>query len=218
MDLVGEASNTFSVDEPVLPLPPFVDVTVPVVFAYDPPAAATTVVVIVQLLFAAIDPPLKETNPPPSAAVNVPPQLLDVTAGVVFTSPVGYVSVKATPVRAVAAFEFAIVIVSVEATFAVVGFGAKDFAIEGGATTVTVFKLVLFASLVSVTTVFGSTVAVFARLPAAVGVTANVTLNDAPAGSVTVPPLAAHERAVPTIEQLIVPVGGVAPFVTVGEP
>ena len=89
MDLVGDASNTFNVEVPVLPLPPFVEVTVPVVLANDPPAAATTVVVIVQLPFAAIDPPLKETDPPPLAAVNVPTQVLDVTAGVVFTKPVG---------------------------------------------------------------------------------------------------------------------------------
>ena len=86
-----------------------------------------------------------------------------------------------------------------------------------GATTVTVSEPVLLASLLSVTFPFGSTVAVFARLPAAVGVTANVTLNDAPAGNVTTP-LATQLRAVPVIEQLIVPVGGVPPFITVSAP
>ena len=114
-------------------------------------------------------------------------------------------------------FEFVIVNVNVDTLPTEIGSGAKFFEIEGGATTVTVSEPVLLASLLSVTFPFGSTVAVFARLPAAVGVTANVTLNDAPAGNVTTP-LATQLRAVPVIEQWIVPVGGVPPFVTVSAP
>ena len=86
-----------------------------------------------------------------------------------------------------------------------------------GVTTLTVFEPVLFVSLPSITLLFGSTVTVFKRLPAAVGVTANVMLNEAPAGRVTAP-LAAQLKAVPVMEQLIVPVGGVLPFVTVNAP
>ena len=86
-----------------------------------------------------------------------------------------------------------------------------------GARTVTVSEPVLFVSLPSVTLLLGSTLAVFARLPAAVGETTNVTLNEAPAGSVTAP-LAAQAKAVPVMKQLIVPVGGVLPFVTVSAP
>lgn len=89
--------------------------------------------------------------------------------------------------------------------------------VEVGATTVTVFELVLFVSLPSVTLLFGSTVTVLARLPAAVGVTVKVMLNEAAAGRVTTP-FATQLRAVPAIEQLIVPVGGVLPFVTVTGP
>jgi hypothetical protein len=217
MDLEGEASKTFNVDEPVLPLPPFVEVTVPVVLAYAPPAAATTEVVIVQLLFAGIDPPVKETEPTPAVAVNVPPHVLDVTAGVVFTKPVGYVSVNATPVSAVAVFEFEIVSVSVDATFAVVGLGEKDFVIAGGARTVTTFVLALLVSSTSAITLPGSTVAVLDKLPVTVGVTANVTLNEAPVGNVTAP-FATQLRLGPvTIEQFIVPVGAVPPGVTVND-
>jgi len=86
-----------------------------------------------------------------------------------------------------------------------------------GVRTLTVFEPVLLASSLSGTLLFGSTVAVLARLPATVGVTANVMLNEAAAGRVTAP-LATQLRAVPVIEQLIVPVGGVLPFVTVTAP
>lgn len=119
--------------------------------------------------------------------------------------------------RAVAVFEFVIVIVSVEAVFAVVGFGAKDFAIEGGAITVTAFVLALLVSSTSVMLPFGSTVAVLDNEPAAVGVTANVTLNKDPAGNITAP-LATQLRLGPvTMEQLIVPVGDIPPGVTVND-
>src|SRR5688572_18547409 len=87
-----------------------------------------------------------------------------------------------------------------------------------GARTVTVSRAVLFTSLPSGTLLFGSMLAVFGRLPAVVGVTVNVTLNDAPAENVTIPPLASQLKAVPVMEQLIVPVGGVLPSVTNGAP
>jgi hypothetical protein len=121
---------------PVLPLPPFVDVTVPVVLLYDPPAAATTLTVIVQLLLAGMEPSLKLILPPAATAVKVPPQVLEVVNGVAFINPVGYVSEKAAPLSTVLAFEFVKVNVSVEFTFATTGFGEKDFAIVGGAITV----------------------------------------------------------------------------------
>ena len=108
--------------------------------------------------------------------------------------------------------------VSVLVPPAKIGSGEKFLEMDGGATTVTVSEPVLFASLLSETLPLGSTVAVFASVPAAVGVTANTTLNDAFAGSVTDPPLATQVRLVPLIVQLIVPVGGVAPLVTVSTP
>jgi len=89
MDLDGEALNTVSVADEVLPLPPLVDVTVPVVLAYDPAVAATTATVMVQLPFAAIVPPLRLILPPPAAAVSVPPQVFVVARGVALTKPDG---------------------------------------------------------------------------------------------------------------------------------
>lgn len=56
-----------------------------------------------------------------------------------------------------------------------------------------------------------------ARLPAVLGVTATVMLKEAPVGRVTAP-LATQLNAVTATEQLIVPVGGVLPFVTVRVP
>src|SRR5688572_9471314 len=89
---------------------------------------------------------------------------------------------------------------------------------EGWASkTATVSEPVLLPSLYSSTFPLGSTVAVFARLSAADGVTAKVTLNEPFTGNVTIP-LATQLKAVPVIEQSIVPVDGVAPFVTVTAP
>ena len=79
------------------------------------------------------------------------------------------------------------------------------------------FEPVLLVSLLSRTLLLGSTVAVLARLPAVLGVTATVMLKEAPVGRVTAP-LATQLNAVTATEQLIVPVGGVLPFVTVMVP
>ena len=59
--------------------------------------------------------------------------------------------------------------------------------------------------------------AVFGRFPPVVEATLNVILKEAPAVKET-EPLAVQAKAVPAIEQLIVPVGGVLPLVTVSAP
>jgi len=199
----------------VLPVPPFVEVTAPVVLFFTPAVEPVTVTLNVQLPLAAIEPPLNAIVSG-AVVVNVPPHWVVEEAATV--KPAGRVSVTATPVKAVPAFGFVIVKLNVVVPFNRMVAAPNDLLIEGGATTVTVSDAVLFVSSSSVIFPFGSTVAVFARLPAEVGVTATVTLNDAPAGNVTVPPLATQLRAVPVIEQPIVPVGGVAPFVTVNAP
>src|SRR6266581_2855334 len=84
-DLAGCASNTVNVEDAVLPVPPLVEETFPVVLAYVPPVAATTLTVILQLPLAAIVPPLKLIVPTPAVAVNVPPQVFVVERGVAFT-------------------------------------------------------------------------------------------------------------------------------------
>lgn len=177
-----------------------------------------TSTVMVHVLFAAIDPPESTMLPPPAVAVSVPPQVFVVESGELFVIAAGYVSVKATPVSAVPVLGLVSVNVSVEVPPDAIGSGAKFLAMSGAATTRIVFKLVLFVSSLSLIKLLESTVAVFANDPAAVGVTVNVTLNDAPTGSVTAPPLATHDRLVPIIEQAIVPVGVVPPGVTVSAP
>lgn len=107
--------------------------------------------------------------------------------------------------------------VNVELTFATVGLGEKDLEIEGAAKTVTVSELELLVSSSSVMLPFGSTSAVLARLAAALGVTGKVTLKEESLESVT-GPLAMQFRAVPVMEQLIVPVGAVLPLVKVNAP
>ena len=131
--------------------------------------------------------------------------------------PAGNVSVKAMPASVVPVFGLSIVKLRVVVPFNGIVAAPKDLLIEGAATTVTVFDPVLFVSLYSSTFPPGSTVAVFARSPAAVGVTPKVTLNELLTGIVTAP-FATQLKAVPVMEQSIVPVGGVAPFVMINAP
>ena len=83
--------------------------------------------------------------------VRVPPHTADVPVGTV--SPVGKVSVKATPVRAVLAFGLVMVKVRVEVPFTWIEDGLNPFWIDGGATTVrpAVFDAVPVPPLVELT-------------------------------------------------------------------
>src|SRR5579885_3616372 len=89
----GEATVKLAVA--VLPVPPFVEVTLPVVFVYWPEAAPVTVTENWHWPLAAIVAPDSEI-PVGAVTVRVPPQ----TDAVAFATvrPVGSVSVKATPV------------------------------------------------------------------------------------------------------------------------
>ena len=169
----------------------------------------------VQVPLAAIVAPVNDMLPG-AVVVKVPPHCEAEELATV--RPEGTVSVNATPVNAVPVFRLVIVNVNVVVPFNGMVAAPKDFAIEGGAMTVTTSVLELLVLSSSVRLPSGSTVAVFDRMPAAVGVTANVTLNDAPAGKVTVPPLATQLRLGPlTMEQLIVPIGAIPPGVKVNE-
>ena len=159
--------------------------------------------------------PLNEITPVAAVVVNVPPHWGAEES--VTVRPAGRVSEKATPVSAVVAFGFVMVKVNV-VVLPTARLAAPNDLMVGDATTVTVSEPVLFVSLISNTFPFGSTVAVLARLPATVGVTAKVTLKEAPTGKVTAR-FATQLRAVFAIEQLMVPpVGGVAPLTTVNGP
>src|SRR5258708_1335717 len=84
----------------VLPVPPLVEVTLPVVLTKFPEAVAVMLTVRVQVLLAAMVPPVSEMLPEPATAVAVPPQVLVRPVGVATTRPAGRVSRKATPVSA----------------------------------------------------------------------------------------------------------------------
>ena len=201
-DLEGAASNTFKVEVAVLPVPPFVEETLPVVLMYAPAAATLTDAATVQLPLGMIDPPARVIVFPPDVPLTVPPHCGEATSAARITPP-GKVSVNATPVRTVLVFGFVMVSSSVDVPPATIGFGENDFEMEGGAITVTVSVPVLFVSFVSVILLFGSTVAVFARLPAEAGVTLKVTTKLPPIPIPAEPPFAIQESVPAEIVQLI---------------
>src|ERR1051326_1862297 len=86
---------TVRLAEAVLPVPPLVEVTFPVVFVYWPAAAPVTVTLNWHWLFTAIVAP-ESAMPVGAVVVSVPPQTVAVALATV--SPVGSVSVNATPV------------------------------------------------------------------------------------------------------------------------
>jgi hypothetical protein len=214
---VAVGASTLTVALAVLPVPPFVEETVTLLF-FVPAVEPSTFTENVQLPPAASVAPERLTVEEPAKAVIVPPPQLPVRPlGLATTNPAGRLSVKAMPVRVVPVLGLSIVKLKVVVPFNGMLAAPKDLLITGAAMTVIVFEPVLFPSLSSSATLLGSTIAVLARLPAAVGVTAKVTLNDPFTGSVTIP-AAMQLKAVPVIEQLIVPVGGVTPFVIVNAP
>jgi len=118
----------------LLPVPPFVDETFPVVLTLAPDEVAVTFTVTVQLLLDATVPADNATLPEP--AVAVPPQVLVNAFGVATTIPAGNGSINATPFRALL---LGLVIVSVRLVVPFNGILAAPnaFPIDGGATTVT---------------------------------------------------------------------------------
>jgi len=130
----GVATDRFAVA--VLPVPPLVELTLPVVLTKLPEAVPVMFTVSVQVLLTAIVPPVSETLPEPATAVAVPPHVLVSPLGVATTRPAGKVSVNATPVSATA-LPAGLVIVKVNDVVPFNGIAAapKALTIEGGATT-----------------------------------------------------------------------------------
>ena len=117
----------------MLPVPPLVDVTFPVVFVYELTAVPVTVTLKLQLLLAAMLAP-ENVMVDGAVSVTVPPQTPALAFGTV--SPVGRISVKPTPVSAtvllglvVEKFRDVVVPRGIEG-------GVKDFVNTGGPTTV----------------------------------------------------------------------------------
>ncbi len=117
----------------VLPVPPFVEVTLPVVLVYWPAAAPVTVTENWHWLFAAMVAPDSEIPVGP-VVVSVPPQT--VAEALATVNPVGSVSVNATPVSATAlAAGLVIVKVSEVVAFKAMLLGLNTLAMDGGAST-----------------------------------------------------------------------------------
>jgi hypothetical protein len=150
--IVG-GEGTVNVAEAVRPVPPLVELTVPVVLAFEPPVAAVTLTDTTQLPLALIEPPVRLIVPEPAVAVKVPPQVF-VAFGVPATcKPLGNVSLTATPVSAVLALGLVIVRVRVEVPPTKIDVGRKALPIVGGlraATKLAVIVLLLPPPLAAV--------------------------------------------------------------------
>lgn len=202
----------------VLPVPPFVEETVTLLFL-TPAVEPCMFTENVQDPPPVSDAPERLTMEDPATAVIVPPPQLPVNPfGMATTKPAGKLSVKEMSANVVLVLGLSIVKLKVVVLFNGIVVTPNSLLITGAAITFTVFEPELFPSLSSGTTLLGSTVAVLARLPAAVGVTENVTLNELFTGIVTPEPSATQLKTVPLIEQLIVPMGAIPPFVTVKVP
>lgn len=129
----GSFTNTLAVE--VLPVPPLVELTV-TELALRPIVVPCTSSEIVQDAPAAKLVPLKLTVEVPAVAVAVPPQSLDKLFGSATIRPAGRESVKLTPVSVVVVLGLLIDLVRLVVLFVRIEFEPKDFAITGGATTV----------------------------------------------------------------------------------
>src|SRR5262245_37755885 len=99
--MVRSGAKTLIDAEAVPPVPPSVEVTLPVVLFFWPAVVPVTFTAKVQELLAAMVPPDKLITLVPCVAVIVPaPQEPLSPLGVEITRPAGSVSLKATPLRA----------------------------------------------------------------------------------------------------------------------
>jgi hypothetical protein len=120
---------------PVFPVPPFVELTVTELF-FTPEVVPVTFTLIAHDPLAATVPFARMTLPLPAVAVVVPPHVLVRPLGVATTSPVGKVSVKATPASATV-FAAGLVIVKLKLVVPFTGIMAapNDLLMLGGVTT-----------------------------------------------------------------------------------
>jgi hypothetical protein len=178
----------------VLPVPPLVEVTLPVVFVNCPEVAPVMLTTIVQVLFGPMVPLLRLMVPEPATAVAVPPQELAKPFGDDTTNPAGKLSTNATPVRAtVLAAGLVILNVRVVVPFTAIVLAPNAFVIDGGATT----EMVAVAELPVPPSFDVTGLVVLFCVPAAIPVTLteNVQLelaaSDAPLRLIDVPPAGA---------------------------
>ena len=134
---IDGGATTLTLAVAVPPVPPSVEVTLPVVLVCRPAAMPVTFTENVQEALAAIVPPLRLITFVPAVAVIVPaPQVPVRPFGVEITRPAGSVSLKPTPVSATVVFGLVMVKLSEVEPFSGMLAAPKAFAIVGGATTV----------------------------------------------------------------------------------
>jgi hypothetical protein len=133
--MVGGAT-TVTLAEAVLPVPPLVEVTAPVVLFLTPAAVPVTFTFKVQEELAATLAPDRLITPEPAVPEAVPPQVLVSPLGVEITRPDGSVSLKPTPLSVVVPLLFWMVKPSKVEPFRGIVAAPKALLIAGGPTTV----------------------------------------------------------------------------------
>src|SRR5271169_4903298 len=141
--MVG-GDSTVSVAEAVVPVPPLVELTVPVVLALLPAVLAVTSTFTSQLVpGVAMDPPVRLIELAPAVGEYGPPQVLPAFGVVATTAPDGNVSLTATPDSAtVLAAGLVMVMVSVEVPPTAMLVGLNALVIVGGDTAANVAEAV----------------------------------------------------------------------------
>ncbi|SRR6266566_391528 len=110
----------------VAPVPPLVELTLPVVFILDPEVVGVTFTLTAHELLAAIVPPVKLMVVSPAAGANVPPHVLLAPGTAATCRPAGKLSVTATPFKAVVpVFGLVMVNVRVEVPPTIAGSGRR---------------------------------------------------------------------------------------------
>src|ERR1700733_3497835 len=125
----------------VVPVPPLLEVTAPVVLFQTPPVAPVTVTLNCMLEPAATVAPESEITPVPAVVVSVPPASLVLEVATV--RPDGRVSVKPTPVKATVEFGLVMVKVRLVVPFSGMLDAPKALLIVGGPSTVIVAVLLV---------------------------------------------------------------------------
>src|SRR5262249_34239035 len=91
--LIDGGPTTVMLADAVLPVPPLVDVTLPLVLFFWPAVAPVTSTITVQVPLAEIVPPLNESEVSPAAGLKAPPQEALALGVAATTNPAGSESV-----------------------------------------------------------------------------------------------------------------------------
>jgi hypothetical protein len=206
---------TVKVSLAVFPIPPFVDITFPLVLLYVPPVPLVTSTTTTHVPLAAIVPPLKLSvvSPPPGANVGVPQFVVVAFGTPATTTSVGRLSVNETPVSATPLFGFVIVNVSVLVSPARIVSGVNALLILGGSSTT---RSSLADTVLNPKSVCRSpTEIVFVCIPAVLLVTSTVIVQP-PAGIVEplVYPIVEPPATASTVPVHVPPMFGVAATTT----